>query len=389
MAAAARREAALCVEQLRGEKARAEELTKELREAREGVRAKAAQLSLAHAQTEAAAEARETAEDTAALEAQRARAAAFDLEMARAQLGEERSRLKLQSVELANRDAMLQELTEQRATAWAKLGARAEHADELHERLRLAAMAGTEAEAELVRLRARVSELEVAVGAKDEQIELARSKLRTHADDGRASASAAQTLGERAAAMAEELRVKDEQLALLRQSIGVMEEEVAAKEGHASAAAEQLALLQRECAQRDDKILMLTEKVQAAQLEIKVGGSNLGRKNEELRQELAASQQALAAAQKQLEVQLLSAARGIVAVKPGIGGATKAVAGGPDTLGFFHNTALLVKALLSRTQAVSNLPIDELYEHVVSHAVPIEEWPQYILQRYSHSSASL
>jgi len=111
---------------------------------------------------------------------------------------------------------------------------------------------------------------------------------------------------------------------------------VAAKEGHASAAAEQLALLQRECAQRDDKILMLTEKVQAAQLEIKVGGSNLGRKNEELRQELAASQQALAAAQKQLEVQLLSAARGIVAVKPGIGGATKAVAGGPDTLGFFH-----------------------------------------------------
>ena len=41
-------------------------------------------------------------------------------------------------------------------------------------------------------------------------------------------------------------------------------------------------------------------------------------------------------------------------------------------------------ASLARSQPVSNLPIDELYEHVVSHEVPIEEWPQWILQRYGH-----
>ena len=70
--------------------------------------------------------------------------------MAKGTLAEERSRLKLQAVELAARDAQLAELSEQRAAARAKLGARAEHADELHERLRLSALAGTEAEAELM-----------------------------------------------------------------------------------------------------------------------------------------------------------------------------------------------------------------------------------------------
>ena len=201
-------------------------------------------------------------------------------------------------------------------------------------------------------------------------------------------------------AMSEEMRVKDEQLALLKQSLGVLEEEVAAKEGASSAANEKHKLLQSECIARDEQILVLSERLQAAQLEIKVGGSQLGRKNEELRQELHTCQTALADAQKKLEVHLLAKARSVVSGGGGtgnrenqgsnnamigvVGKSGKLVTGGPDTLGFFHNTALLVKALLSKTQSVSNLPIDELYEHVVSHEVPIEEWPQWILQRYGH-----
>merc|ERR1740138_622477 len=98
--------------------------------------------------------------------------------------------------------------------------------------------------------------------------------------------------------MAEEVRTKDEQITLLRQSVGFMEEQLAAKENNTVAVAERLALLQRERDQRDDQILVLSEKLQAAQLEVKVGGSQLGRKNDQLQQELATTQEALIGAQR-------------------------------------------------------------------------------------------
>ena len=381
VAAAAKSEAAQILEQLRGETVRAEELTKELRLSREETRAKAAQLTAARSEADAALVAKETAEEAVALEAQRARSAAFELEMAKASLAEEQSKLKLLSVEVASRDSQIAELSVQRSAAREKLGVRTEHADELHERLRLAAIAGTETEAELVMLRARLTELERAVQAKDEQIEMARLKLKATSDDGRATTNAAQSLATRAEAMAEDLRVKEEQLALLKQSINVMEEEMLAKDSSADATKEKLALLQKECATRDDEILVLSEQLQAAHLEIKVGGSALGRKNEELEQQLAGTQDALAQAQRQLEQHLLSAARD---ASSNLRKAREApIVGGPDTLGFFHNTAILVKGLLARNQTVGNVPIDELYEHVVNNKVPIEEWPHFIYERVS------
>ena len=183
--------------------------------------------------------------------------------------------------------------------------------------------------------------------------------------------------------MAEDLRVKDEQLGLLKQSISLMEEEVVAKESTSSAHSAKVKLLEKELAARDDEILMLSEKLQAAHLEIKVGGSSLGRKNEELSQQLAASQSSLALAQKQLEQKLLSAAR--ETVQPSAEGwRCPRSRGGPDAMGFFHNTCLLIKVLLSRQGVVGNIAIDELYEHVVKHRVPIEEWPQFIYRRYTH-----
>ena len=153
-------------------------------------------------------------------------------------------------------------------------------------------------------------------------------------------------------------------------------------------------MLQAEVGRRDDELSVLTEKLQAAHLELKVGGSALGRKNEELLAELAATKAALAQAQKQLETQLLAAAQ--QAVKGGgkalgadaLAGKAAVAASGPDTLGFFHNTCLLVKVLMSRGQAVANLPIDDLYETVLAQKLPIEEWPSFIYQRYSHSAAT-
>ena len=198
---------------------------------------------------------------------------------------------------------------------------RTEHADELHERLRLAAIAGTETEAELVMLRARLAELERAVQAKDEQIEMARLKLKATSDDGRATTNAAQSLATRAEAMAEDLRVKEEQLALLKQSINVMEEEMLAKDSSADATKEKLALLQKECATRDDEILVLSEQLQAAHLEIKVGGSALGRKNEELEQQLAGTPGCACASTAAARAAPSDAARDVVELEEGTRGA--------------------------------------------------------------------
>ena len=86
IAAAARRESTLVAEQHRGEAIRAEELAVELREAREALRNKTAQLASLRAQIDAAAETREAAEDAAELEAHRAKSLAFDLEMVTATL---------------------------------------------------------------------------------------------------------------------------------------------------------------------------------------------------------------------------------------------------------------------------------------------------------------
>ena len=73
------------------------------------------------------------------------RAAAFDLEMAKGQLAEERSKARLLGVQLANKSAELTELAQQRTAARQKLGQRAEAADALHEKLRVAALAQTDA----------------------------------------------------------------------------------------------------------------------------------------------------------------------------------------------------------------------------------------------------
>ena len=87
------------------------------------------------------------------------------------------------------------------------------------------------------------------------------------------------------------------------------------------------------------------------------------------------------AQQRQLEQQLLTAAREASSTLKKRSAAS--VNASPDTLGFFHNTAILVKGLLAKQQVVGNVPIDEMYEHAIAHKMPIEDWPHFIYQRVS------
>ncbi len=379
LAASAQRDAILATEQRRGEATRAEELVAELREAREAQRSRSVQLATVRAELEAAAELREAAEDAAELEKQRSRSLAFDLEMARDALADERSKLRLKEAELLTRDEQVRTLNEQLEAARAKVRARSDRADELHGHLRQAAIQGETRAAELAAVHERVASLEVAITAKDEQLELVRSKLKAAAQGKPPRpAGSEQSLAASVEALSEEVRIKDEQVALLRQSISVMEEEMLAKEGRAGATEEKHALLQRECAARDEQIMLLSEKLQAAQLDIKIGGSQLGRKNEELLLELQTAKAALQQAQHRVGIEPLAEIR-----------TTSAPVGSSHdpqvNVRFFHNTCLLVKVLLAAQTKVklNNIPIDELYRDVVAQALPVDAWPQFVYERFT------
>jgi len=419
VAAAARREAALVTEQYRGASTRAEELAIEVCEARGQIRSLTAQVVLLQAQAEAAEEKREAVEEAAQLATSKAEAARFELQVANDTLADERSKLMLKATDLKGRDEHVAAVSEEVAGLKHKLSEREESAEELYKQLRNSAAAGVERQEALAEARDRVASLEVAVTAKDEQLELVRSRLQASADGGKANAGAAHSLAASAEAMAEELCTKEEQLALLRKSIGMMEEEMAARDSSAGAMSEKTALLQRECAKRDDEVMALSERLQAAQLEIKVGGSAFGRKNEELASELHATKSALIHAQQrlaQLEAETTTTklqqalggfglgGNGLLAAESAqpLKGSVPAKAAKARTLAdgasemegvggwraarFFHNTCLLVKVLLAAHGPVSNTPIDTLYEEVVAQKVPIEAWPQFVYERYSGKS---
>ena len=209
-----------------------------------------------------------------------------------------------------------------------------------------------------------------------------------------------EALAESANAAREELRVKGEQLALMRQSTQVLEQENLAKEQQAEVLRERQALLERELAAKDDELMVLSEQLQTSQMEIKVGGSQLGRRNEGLQLELGRLKKSLAEAEARadalqrrersprpatppsesarLQRQAEAAALGQPAPT---GGAPAALV--PASRTFFHNTCLLVKLLLSQSQTVSNVPIDDLYEEVRRKALPMDDWPMFIYSRVS------
>ena len=43
---------------------------------------------------------------------------------------------------------------------------------------------------------------------------------------------------------------------------------------------------------------------------------------------------------------------------------------------------MLVKLLLSHTQSVPNVPIDALYDEVVTTRVPVADWPNFVYQKF-------
>ena len=69
------------------------------------------------------------------------------------------------------------------------------------------------------------------------------------------------------------------------------------------------ALLERELAAKDDELMVLSEQLQTSQMEIKVGGSQLGRRNEGLQLELGRLKKGLAEAEARAEAMTLENAR--------------------------------------------------------------------------------
>ena len=128
----------------RAEAARAEELVLELREERDQLRSRTSQLAVLQAQVDSAHELREAAEDVAQLEVERAKTMAFDLEMARDALTDEKSRVRLKDAELSAKAEHIKELLSQMSSSAPRVAAQ-QAADELHERVRVAAVEGAEA----------------------------------------------------------------------------------------------------------------------------------------------------------------------------------------------------------------------------------------------------
>jgi len=265
-------------------------------------------------------------------------------------------------------------------------------------------------EAELQAISQREAEQREQLAARDEQLALSRAKLRSSAGSGKGTQGQVEALysrrlyrrsspcytllrqvevlAESATAAREELKVKGEQLALMRQSTQVLEQENLAKEQRAEVLRERQALLERELSAKDDELMVLSEQLQTSQMEIKVGGSQLGRRNEGLQLELGRLKKSLAEAEARADGLQRESARlqrqaeaAALGQPPPAGGATAALV--PTSRTFFHNTCLLVKLLLSQSQTVSNVPIDDLYEEVRRKALPMDDWPMFIYSRVS------
>ena len=63
---------------------------------------------------------------------------------------------------------------------------------------------------------------------------------------------------------------------------------------------------------------------------------------------------------------------------------TVADGGAPASrLTIYHDQQARGTTEAAETQVVGNVPIDDMYEHVVKNKVPIEEWPHFIYERVS------
>ena len=194
VAQAAKREAGLSSEQLKGESRRGEELTSELKAARDSLREVRAELLGARARrrTRRPRGRRRRRRWRRSRRRKRARSRSTS-RWPRRRWRRRGSKLKLSAAHLAAKDAQITELLSERQAARAKLGARAEHADELHERLRLASRAaprpGRGDGVKDARGRAAASTRQ---GRADE---LVRSKLRMTAEDGKSKSERSAVAG--------------------------------------------------------------------------------------------------------------------------------------------------------------------------------------------------
>lgn len=181
----------------------------------------------------------------------------------------------------------------------------------------------------------------------------------------------------------QEIKVKNEQISHLKESVVVLEDEITTKEERVALLRDRHRLMESEMGAKDDEFHVLMEQLQTAQMEIKVGGGQLGRKNERLQSEKTLLEDAFKKSKSQLEEVLVE----FEVQKKELDELRKTVedssGAGQSKMGrqFFHNTCLLVKLLLAEKYSVQNVFVQDLYEEVLRKKVPMEEWPMYVYTR--------
>ena len=371
--------AAAAQQQRAGEAKRGEEAAAASAALRVSLRERLVVIGELQAKVDGALEAREAAEEAVEVMKDRLHNMQFEVTAAADRLKEEQSKGRLKDVEVAAAAEHIAALKERVAEARRDAGDVRGTASGVHGQLKVAAAAAEKQNIELEKAKAEAARLSDALAAREEQLQVARSKLSAAADGGRTAAGHADHMVADLNEAREEARVKEEQVTLLRQSVQVLERELTAKEQRADALRQKLSVIEREVGAKDDELLVLSEQLQALQLELKVGGSQLGEKNESLAREAKQLRTSLADAEGQLRAmgrEKQTAQREAELLRLGGGGGA---GGGKENARvvekrFFHNTCLLVKLMLSDSQEIDNVPINELYDEARAchvHAVGV------------------
>ena len=371
--------AAAAAQQRAGEAKRGEEAAAASAALRVSLRERLVVIGELQAKVDGALEAREAAEEAVEVMKDRLHNMQFEVTAAADRLKEEQSKGRLKDVEAAAAAEHIAALKERVAEARRDAGDVRGTASGVHGQLKVAAAAAEKQNIELEKAKAEAARLSDALAAREEQLQVARSKLSAAADGGRTAAGHADHMVADLNEAREEARVKEEQVTLLRQSVQVLERELTAKEQRADALRQKLSVIEREVGAKDDELLVLSEQLQALQLELKVGGSQLGEKNESLAREAKQLRTSLADAEGQLRAmgrEKQTAQREAELLRLGGGGGA---GGGKENARvvekrFFHNTCLLVKLMLSDSQEIDNVPINELYDEARAchvHAVGV------------------
>jgi len=124
--------------------------------------------------------------------------------------------------------------------------------------------------------------------------------------------------------------------------------------------------------------------MEALEIELKLGGARLGEENEKALQQVRAKEAVIKTLQDKingLEKVAVSAGGGQSDLLKRIQEMEDEQREKQEKIGhlFFHNTCLLVKMMITKTEKpVSDVFIQDLYDEVRAQSIPMSDWPLYI-----------